>query len=261
MRSLAEMQTALATAMTAGDASGFDLELVGGDQPRNRVAIHLRHYETSLTRALCDKFPASQWLLGDEHVRDAARAYVRLRPPAQPCIAEYGSEFPQFLAAYGRASPIPYLASFGALEWAVGQVSIATEPPPCPWATLSHFGPEQLVDATLSLQPGLRYVRSTWRIDELMTTYLSGAEPMRFVLREADTLIEVRGARGNVRLTRLDLPTFAFRAALARAQSVSDAATVALDLDPTFDAGAALRSLASDGLVTAVSMRAAELAP
>jgi hypothetical protein len=261
MQSLAELQTALARALTTGDLSDFDPALIGGVQPRNRVAIHLRHYEVSLTGALCDKFPALQWLLGEENVRAAARAYVRLRPPEQPCIAEYGGDFPQFLAAHSRASSIPYLASFGALEWAVGQVSIATEPPPCPWATLSHLGPEQLTDATLSLQPGLRYARSTWRIDELMTTYLSGAEPARFVLREANTLIEVRGARGNVRLARLDSPTFAFRSALAKAQSVSDAATVALDFDPAFDAGAALRSLAHEGLVAAISIPSAEFAP
>lgn len=258
MHSLAEVQTAFAQAMTTGDAACFDAAPFAGVQPRDRVAIHLRHYEASLTAALCDKFPASAWLVGADLVRDAAHAYVRAHPPAEPCIAEYGGGFPQFLGTYGRASSLPYLTSFGVLEWAVGEVSIATEQAPWPWIELSRVPPEQLVDSTLSLQPGLRYLRSAWRIDELMTTYLSGAEPERFVLGEAPTLIEVRGARGTVRLERLDSPTFALREALAQGGSIGDAAARALDLDPAFDAGAALRSLALAGLVAGRSLQSTE---
>lgn len=249
MHSLADVQAAFAQAMTTGDAAHLDATLAHVE-PRNRVAIHLRHYEASLTAALCDKFPASAWLVGAEPVRAAARAYVRAHPPAEPCIAEYGGGFPQFLGSFGRASSLPYLTSFAVLEWAVGQVSIATEHVPRSWSELSQVGPDRLLEATLALQPGLRYLRSTWRIDELMTTYLSGAEPERFVLGEAITLIEVRGARGSVRLERLDSPTFAFREALAQGRSIGDAAIGALELDAAFDAGAALRSLAHAGLVT-----------
>jgi hypothetical protein len=250
VQALAEMQAAFAHAMTTGDTNMLDAALFASIQQRDRVAIHLRHYDASLTAALCQKFPASAWLTGTELVRDAARAYVRLHPPEQPCIAEYGGDFPQFLGAYGRASSVPYLTSFAALEWAVGQVSSATERAQCPWIELSRLGTERLVDSTLELQQGLRYLRSPWRIDELMTTYLSGAEPERFILAEASTFIEVRGARGTVRLARLDPPTFAFRAALAQGGSIGDAATNALHLDPAFDAGAALRSFAHLGLVT-----------
>ena len=260
MHSLAEVQAAFAQAMTTGDVTHFDATLLARVQPRNRAAIHLRHYEASLTAALCDKFPASAWLVGVGLVRDAARAYVRLHPPAQPCIAEYGGDFAQFLGAYGRASSVPYLTSFAVLEWAVGQVSIATERAQCAWIELARVGTEQLVDSTLVLQPGLRYLGSPWRIDELMTTYLSGAEPERFVLGEASTFIEVRGSRGAVRLERLDPATFAFRAALAQGRSIGNAATRALDLDAAFDAGAALRSLAHEGHVTGVSTRSKEAA-
>jgi hypothetical protein len=85
-------------------------------------------------------------------------------------------------------------------------------------------------------------------VDELMTTYLSGIEPERFVLPESDTFIEVRGARGTVHLARLDGATFTFRRELAAGSSVGDAAGHALDLDSTFDAGEALRRLAHAGL-------------
>jgi hypothetical protein len=241
--------------MTTGDANRFDAALVGGLEPRNRIAIHVRHYETSLTAALCDKFPAAAWLAGADLVREAARAYVHLRPPSQPCIAEYGADFPPFLAAFGRAPSVPYLESFAALEWAVAQASIAIERAPCSWPELASRGPERLLDSALSLQPGLHYRCSKWRVDELMTTYLTGAEPERFVLAESGTFIEVRGVRGTVRLARLDADAFAFRSALAEGRAIGAAAAAALDCNAGFDSGAALRSLVHAGLVTAVSAR------
>ncbi|HJR69745.1 MAG TPA: DNA-binding domain-containing protein [Gammaproteobacteria bacterium] len=253
MRSLADLQGSFARAMTTGEVDRFDVALVGGLEPRNRIAIHVRHYGASLTAALCDKFPASAWLAGADLVRDAARTYARLHPPSQPCIAEYGADFPEFLAAYGRAPSVPYLESFAALEWAVGQASIAIERAPCSWPELASQGSERLLDSTLSLQPGLHYRHSRWRVDELMTTYLSGVEPESFVLAESSAFVEVRGALGAVRLARLDAAAFAFRSALAEGRSIAAAAAAALDCDPGFDSGEALRSLAHAGLVTGVS--------
>ena len=238
--------------MTTGDAARLDVALVGGAVPRSRLDIHLRHYEASLTAALLDKFPACGWLLGGECVRDAARAYVRRLPPCQPCIAEYGHRFPQFLAGYGRAASLPYVESFAALEWAFGRASIATDAIPCSWAELAAAGAERLVESALSLQQGLHYCESRWRIDELMTIYLRSARPERFALAEEPAWLEIRGARGTVSLARLDPAELAFRSALAQRRSIGDAAGAALELNPAFDAGRALESLVAAGLVIGV---------
>jgi hypothetical protein len=112
VQSLAEVQAAFARAMTTGDAERLDAALVGGTSPRKRLAVHLRHYEASLTSALLEKFPACAWLVGGALVRAAARAYVRLHPPQQPCIAEYGREFPQFLGSYGGTAVLVGAAGF-----------------------------------------------------------------------------------------------------------------------------------------------------
>src|SRR5512138_3687294 len=127
MPSLAELQSRVARAMTTGEREPFAPYLAGGVHADKRVDIHLRHYETSLTAALRDKFPACGWLAGADLVSAAARAYVHARPPTQPCIAEYGRDFPNFLATYGRAPTLPYLESFAELEWAVGRASIAID--------------------------------------------------------------------------------------------------------------------------------------
>ena len=251
MRSLAELQAHVARALIGGDGEPLGA-LIGGAEPHKRLEIHRRHYTASLTAALHDKFPASAWLAGSARLDAATQAYVRAHPPQQPCIAEYGADFPRFLAAHDSAGDLPYLESFAALEWAVGRVSIAADSAPVPWPEIAGLGPERLIDSTLVLQPGLKYLRSAWRVDELMTTYLRGTEPERFVLAKSDTFIEVRGSRGAMRLTRLDGAAFAFRTALARGRCIGDAAVRALDRDPTFDSGAELRRFVHAGLVTAV---------
>jgi putative DNA-binding protein len=248
---LVELQRSFARAMTSGDGAALGGRLRGGRDPGERLAIHLRHYAASLAAALCDKFPASSWLVGAAAMREAAGAYARLRPPLQPCVAEYGRDFPQFLARHPRTACVPYVRSFAELEWAVVQASIAIDAPPLSWTELAAGGAERLVDARLVLQTGVHYVRADWRIDELMQTYSSGAAPDRFVLMNADTPIEARGARGAFTLVRLDAATFAFRTALAAGRTVGEAADTALVLDQGFDAGRALRALVDAELVTA----------
>jgi len=256
MLSLADLQSRVARAMTTGEREPVAARLVGGVHPDKRLDIHLRHYAASLIAVLHDKFAACAWLAGPDLVSDAALAYVHAHPPAQPCIAEYGGDFPQFLASYGRAPTMPYVESFALLEWAVGQVSIAIDLPPLSWSDIARIGSERLIESALSLQPGLRYLRSAWGVDRLMTTYLSGTEPERFVLPESDTFIEVRGARGTVHLARLDGATFTFRRELVSGSSVGAAADRALELDSTFDPGEALRLLAHTGLVTTTTTQA-----
>ena len=253
MPSLADVQARVRQAVTGGDTHAVAPLLVGGIEPGRRLAIHQRHYETSLVAALCGKFPASTWLLGADLVLDAARAFVRAHPPRRPCIAEYGDGFPAFLAAHGRLAALPYVAAFAELEWAVGQVSIAVARPALAWPDIARIAPDDLLGTRLVLQPGLRYRRADWPVDELLTMYLRDAVPDTFVLPPEATCVEVRGARGVLRIDRIDPGTCAFRTALLDGLAIGDAAEAALDCDERFEPGRALIALASAELVTAVA--------
>jgi hypothetical protein len=256
--SLADLQAGVQRALTAGDAASLAAVLVGGGHPVHRLAIHRRHYLASLTTALLEKYPATVWLLGPDTVARAAGAFLRAHPPARPCIAEYGAEFPAFLAAYGGSALPPYTESFAELERAVAQVSIAVSEPSTDWADLVAVGGEALPRTALTLQTGVRLVHAGHAVDDLLKIYLAGTEHEQFTLDEGDVWIQVRGARGDVDLTRLDAPTFEFRSALLSGQALGDAAARALSRDVGFDAAAALRALVAEGLVTAVSTRARE---
>jgi hypothetical protein len=253
MWSLADVQARVREVVTGSGALDAALPLVGGLEPARRLEIHRRHYESSLVTSLRERFPASAWLVGREVLTEAARAFVRSNPPRRPCIAEYGDEFPAFLARHQRLTTSPYVQSFAELEWALAHVSIAVDRPALTWPQLAGMNPQTLLASRLVLQPGIRYQRSAWPIDELMTMYLSDSAPDAYALHSSSRCLEVRGARGELRIDRLDEGSFAFRQALRRAQPLGVAAEAALDCDPAFDAGQALAALVAAGIVVDVA--------
>ena len=252
MSSLADTQTHLRRAVVTGEAAGVVPLLVGGRDPEKRLAIHRRHYETSLVTALLDKLPATVWLAGSPFVTEAARHFVHDHPPHAPCIAEYGAEFPEFLSTRPASERVPYLRVFAELEWRLGQVAVAIDRPPVSFERLSQIDINVLTFARCTLQPGLHYLHASWPVDDLIKLYLTDTAPDRFVLAPADVWIEIRGARGEFRINRLDAGELIFRQAVQEGRAIGDAAECALDASAGFDPGGALARLVGEGLVTAV---------
>jgi hypothetical protein len=258
MPALADLQAGVRRALVAGDTTVIEPLLVGGHDGGKRLAIHQRHYTASLVTSLLDRFRATIWLVGSEFVRHAAQRFVRHHPPTRPCLAEYGGSFPAFLTAQMSEGQVPYLGQFAALEWHLGRLSLAVAGAGPTRADLSAFDPGALPDATLTLQPGVRFFSAQWAIDELMSLYLAEEEPDRFALEAGDVWLELRGCRGELRMNRLTHAEFVFRASLAAGQVVGDAALSALEIDPAFDAGRALLTLLDERLVMTIDARRAE---
>ena len=254
MQTLTELQAGIRTAVVLGKDSAVAPWLVGGRDARKRLAIHHRHYHASLVSALLDRFPATVWLVGTTSVAEAARRFVENRPPTRPCIAEYGEDFPAFLSAERGAATLPYLRSFATLEWHLSRLSLAVTQPALSQGDLSSLDPGTLADVSVTMQPGVHYVHAHWNIDTLIRLYLTASAPDQFTLERGDAWIELRGARGDLRINRLNRASYTFRSALSAGQPLGDAAVSALDLDTTFDAGRALVTLITDGLVTAAEV-------
>ncbi len=251
MLPLAELQHRVRQAVVAGDDRAIAPLLVGGGDGRTRLGIHRRHYHASLATALIERFPATSWLAGSALVTDAARAFVGAHPPSRPCLAEYGEEFPAFLAACSAASGPPYLRAFAELEWTLTRLSLAVTAPALTLADLRSIEPSRLADLSFALQPDVAYVHAAWDLDALMRVHLSDRAPERFVLHDEDVWLELRGARGGLQIARLERAAFVFREGVWRGQALADAAMAACEVDSAFDAGGALTSLIADDLVTA----------
>jgi hypothetical protein len=249
---LAELQTKMRHAVVEGDGTALAPILVGGGDPQKRLAIHHRHYEASLTRALTEKFPALNWLIGSPLLLEAARAFVRRHPPSAPCIAEYGAQFPAFLAAQPVAAAMPWIGFVGELEWHVGQAALAVDHPPIAAEHLQSIAAEQLPDVNLVLQPGLRYLAAPWPVDELFRLFLCDAAPDRYALAPEQVYLEIYGVRGAFDVLRLGAGVFSFRRALRCGHTIEAAAAQAAAAEPQFDVGAAVAALITGGLVIAV---------
>jgi hypothetical protein len=248
---LAEVQRLLRAAIVGQESSEVVPFLVGGAEPAGRLAIHTRHYEASLVRALLLKYPATAWLVGSTLMDQAAREFVHRHPPTAPCIAEYGEGFPRFLAEYDVARDLPYLRFFTELEWHIGHAAIAADGPAINLPALAAYE-DQIADVAFVVQPSLRYLAGSWPVDELMRLYLSDTAPEQYRLSAAETRLEICGSRGAFRFDRLAPGEFSFRQALAQGSPLGVAAEQALEVDESLDIGAALRGFVTSGLVAEV---------
>ena len=179
MPSLADIQSLIRDVVVTGSPAERSTWFKGGRHPEKRLGIHRRNYESGLVTALSGKFPGTVWLVGAEYVAAAAAQFAKMRPPQAPCIAEYGWEFPLFLASFPGSVRVPYLNDFAQLEWCVGQVSIAIPEQSLEPADFAAVEPAALLEASLELQSGLDYFQASWPVDDLLKVYLSDDAPER----------------------------------------------------------------------------------
>ena len=85
------------------------------------------------------------------------------------------------------------------------------------------------------------------RLDEALSER-NGAQ-----LAPADVWLEVRGARSEFQINRLDAAEFVFRKAILDGQSIGTAAEDALGANAEFDIGRALTMLVTSGHVLAIT--------
>jgi len=137
------------------------------------------------------------------------------------------------------------------LEWHLGHASVAIDEAVLPLQALSTYPQDALPDLQLRLQPGVFYMSVGWPVDDLIRLYLEDRAPDQYRMAPLDIRLEIRGARGEFHMTRLDVGAFAFRSALRVGHSVGDAAEAALDADAGFDPGQALLAVMNEGLVVA----------
>lgn len=246
--SLAEAQAAMRDAVVSGEAGPAVPPLVGGRDPIARLAIHQRHYRASLVGTILTRFPALAWLVGGRPLAAAAEAFVRAHPPTAPCLAEYGAGFPAFATHVLGQPPDSYVTPFGVLEWHVGLASIAIDRP-VDLGSLARLADAEVPNLTVSLQPGLFYLRTDWPVHDLFERFITDSAPASYAMSPAQTWLEVRGARGEFRIQALDAPTWSFRWALQQGLTLGASYRSAVEQDGAFDVAPAFASLAAAGLI------------
>ncbi len=251
MPALRDLQAAVRTALLGGD-EGPALRLVSGDgiAPAARLAIYRHHVVSTLTDALAGTFPVVRRLVDPRFFAYAAERYLRVDPPAGPCLFEYGATFPDFLGAFAPCRHLAYLPDVARLEWVINAAVHAAEAPRIDPTALSAVPGAAAPRLRLRTHPAVRYLRCAWPVDRVWEAHQEGGclDELRLVAEEIR--LEVRRTSGaDVAFRRLAPAEFAFRRALATGRPLGEAAAEAAEADPAFDLAGALAALLGDTIV------------
>jgi hypothetical protein len=222
-----------------------------GFEPEDRLSIYRNNMLVTLTAALKATFPVVCRLVDDRFFEYAANEFMRDNLPASPCLAEYGTDFPDFLASFPPAGSVDYLADVARLEWAVGRVLRAPCPEaPIPLATLLSVqgDPAQI---RLRTAAAMAYIESPYPIDRIWRLNQPGVAAIKMVLERAGIYLEFSGVDG-LRITRLPAADWTFRSRISGGATLGTATEAALAIAPDFDLAAALAALFEANSVSGV---------
>src|SRR5262245_50730238 len=253
MPPLRDVQAAFRDALLGGDDARAAATIAGdGIASDARLRIYRHHVFVTLTAALEATYPVVCRLVDERFFAYAADAYIRTGPPSVPCLFEYGSDFPDFLAAFEPCRHLAYLPDVARLEWALNAAAHAED------ATLLHpeklraIRPEAYPGLVFRFDPGYRLMTSRWPIDRIWQAHQPGADLNSMM--DPGAALEIRRVDGDPVLRSLDVATFAFRRALVEGRCLEAATTDAFAADPDFDLAGAVRSLLGDAVVTDVAL-------
>lgn len=214
-----------------------------GEVDPARFAVYRNNVFVSLTRALAQRFPVTERLVGAEFFRGMARAYAQDNTPATPLMFAYGADFPDFVAEFGPAAALTYLPDVARLEAAWTDAYHAADAVPLTPADLAGLGPS-LETARLTPHPAARLVVSDHPIGSIWAAH-QGDEVKPVPEWRPESVLVVR-PQMEVRVHVLPAQDAGFAASLMQGASLGAAAQLAAD-DPEFDFGAALVGLCALG--------------
>ena len=157
----------------------------GGVQCR-RFGVYRNNVYASLIEVLTGRFPVFARLVGDEFFRAMARVYIEREPPRSAVLLRYGVGFPEFVAGFGPAASVTYLADVAALEWAWHAAYHAPDVTPLSLPELARAA-ERAEDAVLRLHPSLAGVPSPHPVVSIFELNAQEGEVRRGWSRAAKT--------------------------------------------------------------------------
>lgn len=218
-----------------------------------RFSVHRNTIMVGLVEALEQRFPVTRRLVGEEFFHAMARTFAAGNMPRSPLMMHYGDEIPAFVAAFGPARSVPYLADVAALELAWSRAYHAPEAVPLGTDAMRRVLPAALIRSKLTTHPSLRRLRSPYPIGSIWRMHQgeAGVEALEDWVGE-DLLV----LRPDAEVTVHILPPgrHAFVGALTSGESIAAAADAAIEEDGRFDLGRSLIDLFHVGGVTRIEL-------
>jgi hypothetical protein len=221
-------------------------------RPEKRFAVYRNNVVVSLITALRTKFPATERIVGEEFFGAMARVFVMAHPPRSKILHTYGEDFGDFIAGFGPAAELAYLADVARLEAARTRAYHAADATALTAADFSEVAPDAIGSLRLTLHPSLEILRSRHPVVTIWSMNSGEAElaPVNENSPE-DALILRPGLDVTVRL--LPPGGAAFIGALANGATLAQAAEQAA-ADPRFGLTHNLAGLIGSGAVIGLAL-------
>ena len=250
---LRELQAAFAASIVGADRADLMAAITGDTIPAAaRLGVYRHHVFESLGTALAATFPTVQALVGTAFFRGLARAFVRHALPQQPVLAEYGADFPAFVAEFEAARDLPYLADVARLDWALNVAFQAPLGERLAAADLSLLPAERLASMSISLAAGVVLINSPYPLDRIWEASQPGAAGGTVDLNSGASNLLVWRRPDDAAFVSLTAGEAAFMTALAHGRSLEEAAAAVLPADPGFELSTSFARLLALGAFAAL---------
>ncbi len=233
---LRELQASFAAHVASGDRADLAAEVVGDSMSAEaRLRVYRHHVAHSLGGALAATFATVRALVGEAFFRSMAERFIGQRLPAQPVLAEYGVDFPAFVAGYEPAASLPYLADIARLDWALNAAFHSPAGRRLAAADLAGIAAERLPSLSLAVPDGATLIRSHYPLDRIWHASQPGAPAgtVDLGVGRADLLVLRR--YDDAAFIVLEAGEAAFVAALIDGRSLEEAAEQGSRAEPSFD--------------------------
>lgn len=217
-----------------------------GKAADKRYNVYRNNVTLSLINALAATFPATARITGDEFFRAMARFHVRATPPRSPLLFEYGRDFPDFIATYEYARPLPWLADVARIERAWLDAYHAADAAPLDPERLAAFPPERLGEVVLVAHPATHIVRSQFPAVSIFAANRSASPADRVTVKGPEDALVTR-PRLEVTVRRIPAGGAVFLTALVAGAPLGEAAGNAAAADPGFDLAANIAGMIEAG--------------
>ena len=167
----AQRQQALIAAIEAAGTDGSATPTRGA----RGLEVYRANAQASADRALGAAFATVRAMVGDDDFKHLACEFWRARPPQRGDMAEWGAEFPAWLAAHPGFAPWPYLGDCARLDLAIHINERAADADLDP-ASLTLLGDCDPDRAHLVWMPGVQLLGSAWPIATIHHAHQTGAE-------------------------------------------------------------------------------------
>jgi len=230
-------------------------DLVGpdGEPTAKRFAIYRNNVVVGLIEALQANYPAVCRIVGQEFFRAMARAYVVAEPPSSRILLDYGVDFPNFIAGFGPAAPLPYLPDVARIERAWTESCHACDAAPLAAEALAAIPHDCVASARLTLHPSLRVITCRFPALTIWRMNVDDGVPRPVDLESGGENALIIRPQGDVQVRSLSAGVAEFLAALAGGRNLSDAARSAMGAAPLFDLAANIAALIDAGAFVSCS--------